>query len=472
MENTRKTRIVCTIGPASSSPDTMERLIKAGMDVARLNFSHGTYSGHLKSMRYIKKTAGRLRRNVAVMQDLSGPKIRTGPVAGEGVVLRTGSTIRLTPRRIKGTEEVVSITYGRLARDIEKGDRILLSDGDIELRVEAQKDRDVICRVLTGGLLTSRKGVNIPSGRLSIPSLTRKDREDIRFGLAHGADMAALSFVRRADDVRRLKRLMRAAGRDVPVIAKIEKPEALQDIEGILLEADGIMVARGDLGVEIPLEDVPAVQKLLIRKANQAGKPVITATQMLRSMVESPRPTRAEVTDVANAVMDGTDAVMLSEETAAGRYPVQAVRMMDRIAKAAESQFEEPGGLKEPYEGKAGIPDEISYSAYRMAQSMNARAIITPTRSGYTARLISRYRPRAEIIALSPNRDTVKNLALVWGVRAYHTPGLQKSGDLMSKALNTAKRLRRFKKGDLLVVTAGLPLKTAGITNSIRLEKV
>jgi pyruvate kinase len=472
MKQIRKTRIVCTIGPASSSARTLESLIRAGMNVARLNFSHGSHAGHLKKLRQIRRLSRNLARPVAIMQDLSGPKIRTGELSGGEVLLRSGSRICLTGRQVQGNAELISISYPALAREVRLGDTILLSDGAIELRVEQKKDRDVYCRVVVGGMLGSRKGVNIPSESLSIPSLTRRDRADLKFGLAHGVDLIALSFVRRAEDIHRLKRVLRRQGRDIPVIAKIEKPEAVDRIDEILSAAWGLMVARGDLGVEIPLEDVPAVQKLLIKKANAAGKPVITATQMLRSMVESPAPTRAEVADVANAIYDGTDAVMLSEETAIGRYPVQAVRMMDRISRAAERAQGNSAEPRPAFRSEGRVPDAISYSAYLMAHNLKARAIITPTRSGYTARLISRYRPEAELIALSPSKDTVQRLALVWGVEAFHVPELEGSRDLMSHALKTAQRIKRFRKGELVVVTAGLPLKRAGITNSIRLERV
>jgi pyruvate kinase len=472
MGKIRKTRIVCTIGPACSEPDVLEKLVQAGMDLARLNFSHGTHSGHLGSLREIRRLSKKFSQPVAVIQDLSGPKIRTGEIFSGELSLQPGAVVRLTGRKMKGGGDIIPVTYNSLARDVERGDRILLADGDIELRVERRDARDVFCKVVAGGMLGERKGVNIPARNLRLKPLTKRDHKDLNFGLSHGVDMVALSFVRSAKDIRSLKRIISRAGRDTPVIAKIEKPEAVERIDEIIEEADGLMVARGDLGVEIPLEDVPAVQKLLIRKANAAGKPVITATQMLRSMKDSKRPTRAEVADVANAVLDGTDALMLSEETAVGRYPVEAVRMMDRIARAAEGSGSESTGLRPPYPAQSGIADQISYSAYLMAHNMNARAIITPTRSGYTARLISRYRPAAEIIALSTSKDTVLRLALVRGVRAFQVPELKGSKDLMRDAVKAANKISRFRKGDILVVTAGLPLEKAGITNAIMIETV
>jgi pyruvate kinase len=352
-----KTKIVCTIGPASRSPKILERLIRAGMDVARLNFSHGTPNEHGRTISDLRKIARRLGRPVAVLQDLAGPKIRIGPVRNGPVTLEAGASFTLTARKVPGDERTVSLNYPGLVADVRKGDALLLSDGALELEVVGVEGRDILCRVVIGGPLNSYKGVNLPARTLRTPSLTAKDRADLRFGLSKEVDYVALSFVRDAKDIASVRRHMKRCGGSAPVIAKIEKHEALDNMDAILAAADGLMVARGDLGVEIPLERIPRVQKDLIRKSREAGKPVITATQMLRSMVDSPRPTRAEVTDVANAILDGTDAVMLSEETAVGKHPVEAVSMMARIAREAERM---PARSNGPYPGATNpVPDSL-----------------------------------------------------------------------------------------------------------------
>jgi len=467
----RKTKIVCTIGPASQSPAALARLIRAGMDVARLNFSHGSQAEHREKLLRLRALSQKLGRPVAVMQDLAGPKIRTGLMPAGEVLLQAGREFSLVSRKVPGSSTQVSISHPRLPAQIAPGTTILLSDGAIELKVIASTARALRCRVIRGGRLGSHKGVNIPSGTLKLSGLTRKDREDLKFAVRFRPDFIALSFVRTARDIARVKQILRRAGVEIPVIAKIEKQEATRNLDEILAVADGLMVARGDLGVEIPLEQVPAVQKEIIRKANAAGKPVITATQMLLSMVASPRPTRAEVTDVANAILDGTDAVMLSEETAVGRYPAQAASFMARIACAAEQSLRGLP-LRAKYHEMPSIPDTISYSACLMAQDLGARAIITPTRSGYTTRLISRYRPEAPIIALSPSPETVRRLCLTWGAIPIHVPALERSRDFLAQAVAFAKKAGLVKRGDRVVVTAGLPLKTAGITNLIKLEIV
>jgi pyruvate kinase len=335
----KKTKIVCTIGPASGSREVLKALIESGMDVARLNFSHGTYEEHREKVRLIRALSEELDRPVAILQDLRGPKIRVGAIPDPGIRLEPGQKFILTTREIEGSVDGVSVSYPDLARDVKTGDRILLADGLMELVVRDTTDTDIVSEVVIGGDLTSHKGINLPTGTISVAAITEKDREDLRFGLENDVDYVALSFVRRPEDILDLKEMIRTAGKDIPVIAKIEKHEALEHVEEILSAADGVMVARGDLGVEIPLEQVPAIQKMLVEKANALGRPVIIATQMLRSMVSAPRPTRAEATDVANAVLDGADAVMLSEETASGHFPVEAVRFMVRIIENAEEHF-------------------------------------------------------------------------------------------------------------------------------------
>jgi pyruvate kinase len=362
------------------------------------------------------------------------------------------------------------VSYPRLAEDVKAGDQILLADGVIELKVTAIKGDLVECRVIVGGLIGSHKGVNVPSEALSVKGLTAKDRRDLEFAFKEDVDFVALSFVRDAEDVLRVQRLLKRRRKPVPVIAKIEKPQAVANIDAILEAADGIMVARGDLGVEIPLEEVPGVQKLLIRKANQAGKPVITATQMLRSMVDNPRPTRAEVTDVANAIWEGTDAVMLSEETAAGRYPVEAVAVMARVARTVEREMRN-SPLHEPYPAADPIPDAISYSAYLMAEEMNTLAIVTPTRSGVTARRISRYRPDPCILALTPSVVTQRRLCLTWGVVPVLSEEMDDPATIIPNAIAWVKEHLPVKRGDRIVVTAGASSSGHGSTDTIRLEE-
>ncbi len=470
LKNIRKTKIVCTIGPASGSAAVIERLLRAGMNVARLNMSHGTHDEHREKLRLIRKASEKLGVPVAVLQDLSGPKIRLGEIPGKGVKLRPGQEIALSGGRERTADGVLPVDYGRLARDVNKGDTVLLADGDIELRVTAVERGLVRCKVVVGGLVTSRKGVNIPTRGLSIEGITEKDKRDLEFAKSEDVDLVALSFVRSAKDIKKLKGLLEDMGKPLPVIAKIEKPQALDDMDAIIEESYGIMVARGDLGVEIPLERVPVVQRELIGRANRAGKPVITATQMLRSMVDSKRPTRAEVSDVAGAIWDGTDAVMLSEETAAGRYPVDAVKVMSRVARAVEDEIAKRAPVEEAYPARDPAPDAISFSAHLMAEELSARVIITPTRSGVTARRISRYRPDAPILALTPSVETLRKLALTWGAVPVLTPDLTDGEDVTDKALEWARSELPLKKGDNIVITAGVSYHS-GTTNTIRIEK-
>lgn len=467
----RKTKIVCTIGPASDSERVLTRLIRAGLNVARLNFSHGTHEEHREKLKRIRAISSRLKCPVAVIQDLAGPKIRTGTLPPEGVRVRHGEKVKLSGLKHAASSGIIPVNYPRLADDVKAGDAILLADGTIELKIEKIQHDVLHCRVVVGGVVGTHKGVNIPSEALSISGLTAKDRKDLEFAAKEDIDFVALSFVRRPDDVLKVKRIMKGKGKNVPVIAKIEKPQALECIDAIIEAADGIMVARGDLGVEIPLEQVPVVQKMLIRKANQAGKPVITATQMLRSMVDSPRPTRAEVTDVANAIWEGTDAVMLSEETASGHYPVDAVEVMDRIARTVEKDLAANAPRMAAYPTDDPITDSISYSAYLMVEELGPKAIVTPTRSGSTARRISRYRPDAPIIALTPSHATWRQLCLSWGVVPVLIPELVKPKDLTGSALAWARKLLPLKKGERIIITAGTSIEP-GTTNTIRLERI
>ncbi|MBT8339198.1 MAG: pyruvate kinase, partial [Desulfatitalea sp.] len=386
-----KTKIVCTIGPSSNRIETLTALIENGMSVARLNFSHGSHQDHLSLIEMIRSASAAVGRPVAILQDLCGPKIRVGEIPGSGIQLAPGDTLILTNQPGEAHDNRVPVSYDDLPSQVKVGHRILLADGLMELSVERTTLTDIECKVITGGVLTSHKGVNLPSSTLAIPSLTEKDRRDLLFGLAQDVDYVALSFVRKAEDIHAIKKIIHHNGKRTPVIAKIEKHEAIENVDAIMAAADGIMVARGDLGVEIPLENVPTIQKMLVRKANNLGKPVIIATQMLRSMVDAPRPTRAEAADVANAVLDGTDAVMLSEETASGAFPVQAVRFMASIALSAEQNYPHAYYLR--VTPRSEIAEAVANAACMLAKSIDAAAIAATTRSGSTAAQIARYRP-------------------------------------------------------------------------------
>ena len=460
----RRTKIVCTIGPACSTDKMLEDLIRAGMDVARLNFSHGDYGSHRRVIRKIRHLERKLHRSVAILQDLPGPKIRIGAVAGDRVRLQNRRPFVITTRKILGTELAVSVSFSGLTGAVKKGDPILLGDGEIELEALEVRDREVKCRIVVGGILGSHKGIHFPKSSLNIRALTRHDKKDMAFGIENNVDMIALSFVRDAQDILYARREMKKLGALIPLIAKIEKHEALDHIDSILENVDGIMVARGDLGLEIAQERIPGVQKMIISKANRLGKPVITATQMLRSMVWNPRPTRAEVTDVANAILDGTDALMLSEETAAGDYPLDAVKVMAQVAEETET-------ILEPRQRFVGldktVPEAISLGAISLARDLQVKAFLIPTTSGSTARLIARYRPHQPIIAVSPELRTVKMLCLVWGVHPIPTRGFKSTDEMVHMLQQKAIASGLVKRGDLVAITAGLPLHQTGTTNMI-----
>ncbi len=460
-----KTKIVCTIGPASSSPETIRAMIKSGMNVARLNFSHGSHADHADKIKTIRAIADELNCPVAILQDLCGPKIRVGQIPEPGIQIKPGETFILTSDAVPGTNGRVSVSYRGLPADVKVGDRLLLADGMMELEVVRSAGADITTRVITGGLLTSHKGVNLPTGSMQLQALTDKDREDLKFGLAHDVDYVALSFVRTSDDIRDIKALIAAEGRKTPVVAKIEKHEALDHVDDLVEAADAIMVARGDLGVEIPLENVPNIQKMLIQKANRRGRPVIIATQMLRSMVDAPRPTRAEAADVANGVLDGADAVMLSEETASGQYPVQAVQFMANIARAAEEGFPYRRYLKQVH--NLGISQSVAAAACNLADNLNAAAIVATTRSGATARHVARFRPRGRIIALSPSQKTVRRLAMCWGCTPCYLSLSDDTDEMIETAAESALQSGQVQPGDLVVITAGRPMYAAGTTNML-----
>jgi pyruvate kinase len=465
---TKRTKIIATIGPASSSPTIISRLIRAGMDAARLNFSHGDRKDHTTRLRLIRQEATRAGRHIAIIQDLQGTKLRVGNVQNDAVLLKRGETIELSTRKLMGTSERVSITYPRLTRDLRIGDAVLLDDGRLELSVVRKNTHTLTCKIVRGGMLRSHKGVNLPGAKLSLPSLSRKDREDLRFGASQGVDYIALSFVRTAADIIETRRFIHSLGADIPIIAKIEKPEAILNLEEIVAAADGVMVARGDLGVEMSPEKVPLLQKLIIEACNCAEKPVITATQMLESMIENPQPTRAEASDVANAILDGTDCVMLSGETAVGKHPVLAVQVMARIALQAETSV----APRPPDVHLSGLDESVAHAACRAGEEQHARAIVTFTQSGSTALLVSKHRPRTEIVAPTPFERVARKISLYWGV----TPVILDSQKTTDKMITSIERImignRLARVHDLIVITAGVPIGVAGSTNMMKIHRV
>lgn len=469
----RRTKIVCTIGPASNSPEMLEALMKAGMDVARLNFSHGTKESHGKVVEQLRTIGSSLGLAIAILQDLPGPKTRTVGPHGGPVELEDGARFVLTTREVPGSAAEVSVTLQSLPQDVRPGDAILLDDGRIELRVLKAVGQDVETVVITGGTLSSSKGINVPGVTLSVSSLTERDIELLRFGLEVGVDIVALSFVRSVADVNTARQIINETDKRPLLIAKLEKHEALDNLDEIIEAVDGLMVARGDLGVEIPIEEVPVAQKRVIAAANRVGKPVITATQMLESMVSNPRPTRAEVTDVANAIYDGTDAVMLSGETAAGQYPVQAVRMMDRIARTVEPILPYARMLLEKESSlEQQTFDAISFAAVHTAHQLDAAAIVAFTATGATARRVAKYRPRVPIVAITSDQATWTRLALSWGVTPYLVPEQASIEEMTEEARLAALGSGLAKPGDRIVIVAGVPVGASGRTNLVRVERL
>jgi pyruvate kinase len=466
----RRTKIVCTIGPASDTEEMIAKLIAAGMNVARVNFSHGTPEYQRDVVRKIKRVRKALNKPVAILQDLQGPKIRIGIIESGFVQLQPGQEFILTSESVSGDQDRASVSLKTLPHEVKTGHPILLADGNIELRVEKVVAPEIHCRVIVGGQLSSHKGINLPGSEVHVDSLTKKDRNDIVIGLEEGVDAIALSFVRKASDILACRKIIKDHGGNVPIIAKIEKHEAVDNIDSIVAASQAVMVARGDLGVEIDLEKVPLVQKSIIHKCNALGKPVITATQMLQRMVDNPRPTRAEATDVANAILDGTDAVMLSEETAAGKYPTEAVMMMDRIARSAESALDELKFENIPME--AGTGDAISRSSYFIAKEIGAAAIITPTWSGSTACLVSRFRPKQPILATTPNEAALDFLSLCWGVIPILILPSDTLDDMIRFSIQAAQRAGYLETGQQVIITGGVPLHVAGKTNFIKVDRV
>jgi pyruvate kinase len=467
----RRAKIICTIGPSCNTEAALRDLMRLGMDVARLNFSHGTHEEHGRVIERLRLAARRENRTICILQDLQGPKIRTGLLKDHArVLLKAKAKVTITPRSIEGTAALISTTFTGLAREVQPGARILLSDGLIELRVLRVRGQDVECEVVNGGELGEHKGINLPGIALSIPALTEKDRADLKFGLKHGVDMVAVSFVRSADDVRMVKNLIAGRGSDAPVIAKLEKPQALEKLEEIFEVTDGVMVARGDLGVEMPPEKVPVIQKHVIHRAAEWRKPVIIATQMLESMIEHPRPTRAEASDVANAVFDGTDAVMLSAETATGRYPRETVTMMAKIVVEAEQNMRDlPRRRRDRH--SMSIPEAICESIAHAAEDLHMGAIAVFTESGTTARLISKYRPKADVYAFSYLMETCNRMNLFWGVHPVPRALAPSAEAMLAAAEHELLRKHKIQVGDVLGVVAGTQM-AAGSTNFIRLHTV
>ncbi len=469
----RHTKIVCTIGPASSDPEILAQLLDAGMDVARINFSHGDHQTHAETIQRIRALATERDHPIAILGDLQGPKLRVGTLPEAGVVLQAGERVLLSTE--PDTPDAIPLLYPDLPQVVSAGDHMLLDDGLLELEVKETGGDSILAEVITGGILYSHKGVNLPKADTRIPAITDKDRTDLRFAIEQEVDWIALSFVRTQDEVLELRKMIRqwaAADRAPQIIAKIEKPEAVDNFGAILREVDGVMVARGDLGIEMATEDVPLIQKRIIEQCNQAGKPVITATQMLDSMIRNPRPTRAEASDVANAVLDGTDAVMLSGETAVGAYPVHTVAMMDRIVRRAEQLL--PEYPRHP-EVEVQIPDPaqaLAQAAADLAVHLDATAIIAPTVSGYTARQISRYRPRLPLIAVTPNPMVRRQMNLLWGVCPLLSPRQGTTDGIIQDAVQNALDHGLVKTGDLVVITAGTVGNAPGTTDLLKIHVI
>ncbi|HEX3031448.1 MAG TPA: pyruvate kinase [Bacillota bacterium] len=465
----RRTKIICTIGPASESPEKVQQLLAAGMNVARLNFSHGTHADHGSRIAVLREEAGKLGSHLGILLDTKGPEIRTTMVPENGITLANGAVFTLDTNQALGSSERVGITYQDLWRDVVPGTHILIDDGQIDLEVTSVQPEEIRTIVRNGGLLKSQKGVNVPGVSIKLPGLSEKDVADIRFGISQGIDYIAASFTRKAADILEVRRLVEEMGASVEIIAKIESKEGIDNLDSILEVADGIMVARGDLGVEVPVEEVPVYQKEMIKKCNVLGKAVIVATQMLDSMIRQPRPTRAEASDVANAIVDGADAIMLSGETAAGQFPVEAVCMMDKIARRTEATLLETREIHQPH---LNVAESISHASCKIAKDLGATAILTPTQSGLTARMISKYRPQSLIVAATPYPEVARKLALHWGIVPLLVPESSGTDQLLSEAVQAALGQNYIQTGDLVVITAGVPVGKVGTTNLIKVQVV
>lgn len=466
----KKTKVVCTIGPSSDTPEILDRMLQAGMNVARFNFSHGTHEEHLKRIEAVRAASKRTGIPVALMMDTKGPEIRLGLFKDKKVLLEEGKEFILTTEAVEGTAERAQVSHAGLTQDVKVGDHILLSDGLVNLSVERIEDTEIYTRILNTGYMSDRKRVAVPGATLSLPAVSQADEEDLRFGAKLNLDYVAASFMQRGEDIVAIRRIIEEEGSSMQIVAKIENEAGMTNIDDILLMADGLMVARGDLGVEIPAEEVPIQQKLMIQKANSLHKPVITATQMLESMVQNPRPTRAETSDVANAIFDGTDAIMLSGETANGNYPVEAVETMRQIALVTEASDWYRKEQKIAAYVTPGIADAISDATVHIADTLKAAAIITATESGKTALSVSKSRPACQIIAVTPHEDTIRRCQLYWGVTAIQGSGTDNSDVLVNDSIQEALTADLIQSGDLAVVTAGVPSGKAGLTNMIRVH--
>lgn len=468
----RKTKIICTLGPSTEDTNVMKQLMLEGMNVARFNFSHGDYKSHLANLKKIEKLRKELDLPIATLLDTKGPEIRIGNFKDHKISLEKDQLFTLTTRDIEGDEHQVSVSYKDIINDVHKGDRVLIDDGLVELEIQNISETDILCKVLNEGTISDHKGVNVPGVDLTMPFISQKDYEDIVFGIENGYDFVAASFTRTAEDILEIRKIFQEKKcKTMNIIAKIENMQGVNNIEEIIRVSDGIMIARGDMGVEIPLEDVPVIQKEIIKKARDAGKQVITATQMLDSMIKNPRPTRAEATDVANAIYDGTSAIMLSGETAAGLYPVEALKTMVKIAIRTEQDIDYKGRFEAgKYQVKGNITNAISHATCTTALDLNAAAIITVTKLGGTARMVSKYRPSCPIIGGSPNEYVCRQLNLSWGVIPVKLENQEKTDDLFDHAVDSAMRKGLLKQGDLTVITAGLPLGVPGTTNLIKVH--
>lgn len=471
---TKRTKIVATLGPASNNKDVIAKLAETGANVFRLNFSHGSHDDHKKVIQMIREVCTEKDYRIGMLQDLQGPKIRIGLMKGEGVEIKEGQKLTITTEEVEGDDKRVSTVYKEIVNDVKPGDTILIDDGNLELKTIAVSKTEVETEVVYGGMLKSRKGINLPDTVVSAPSLTEKDLEDLKFGLSQDIDWVALSFVRKAEDIKVLKRIIEQAGKTTRVVAKIEKPEALKNIDAIIEEADGIMVARGDLGVEIPMHEVPIWQKKLVEKCNQAAKPVIIATQMMESMIENPRPTRAETNDIANAVMDGADALMLSAESAAGKYPVEAVQKMAETIKAVETEADSIYNryYDKQFESSTRMNDLLIRAACRLAENTNARALVCMTKSGYTGFRTAMHRSRSEIYLFTNNERLLNQMCLVWGVKTFYfdtQDNIDKTLEQIEKKLLESGNL---KKGDIFINTASMPQHWHGHTNMMKIHVV
>ncbi len=469
----RRTKIVCTVGPSIETEERITELISAGMDVARLNLSHGTSEDHIRRLELIRSTSSKMKNNVGYLFDTRGPEVRTGDLSEDSVVLEEGREIILTTENVVGIAERVGVTYPKLHEDLKPDCMVLIDDGLIVLKVINIEGRDIRCRILHGGELRSYKGLNTPGTRINLPALDDDDRRDIITALDYEVDFLAASFARSAEDILEIRALVEERNSSIMILAKIESLEGVENFNEILEVSDGIMVARGDLGVEIPPEDVPMLQKEFIRKCNRVGKPVITATQMLDSMIRNPRPTRAEASDVANAIIDGTDAVMLSGETAVGRFPVEAVKTMSRIAVRTEKDLDNRQIMQDLSRTiKKTVTDAISYSTCQVSSELKADAIITATQSGHTARMVSKYKPKAPIVAVTSNRRVATRLTLTWGVYSVICPPVNTTDEMFVNAIQASLKEGLISDGNLVVITAGVPVGVSGTTNLLRVETV